>query len=448
MPDEMRRGRSQTIWRYAPGATFRYDERGPWCKTTTINLRDPSRLDGALAEAVRQALVRWKALAPEGLFPDPLTSATKYVVGAPYQVEYELWPLVFTCRVCGRLHYYQTLEAMKRVNGEMGCDTCGDRDRLRQVPFAFVCECGRLETVFAPSHPREHPIVLVNKGNFPESYWYCTTCKRSLSTRPRDGLGFRRCDCAPGKMKRGILLEDGRVYYSQTFDLVAVEPKTLDAWRDNPGLSDLLAGAALGIPSYRPNHLQDLAPRLPENNELSPDLRAVQEELIGQMSGRMSPLEIEAFMQSVAGKVGTDAWTSYREELAPLRIWLSNRDWKAQRQTVEYVFVRDDPATAAIALDGLIEEAQGYEDSSTAQRLANERELAGEIGIVNLRVVQAVPILLAGIGFTRYRQSPGDVDDADASSTGPAATLRPFPEQDGKIPVYVARNDTEGLLWS
>lgn len=445
MPEIMRRGRSQTIWRYTPGATFKYDESGPWCQTTSISLRNPGPLEGALADAVRQALVRWNALPPDGQFPDPETARSKYIVGTPYQVEYELWPLVFTCRRCGRLHYYLTLENMKRSNGEMACDSCGGRDQLRQVPYAFVCECGRLETVFAPPHPRDHPIKLVNKGNFQESYWYCTTCNKSLARAPRDGLGFRRCDCTPGKMKRGILLEDGRVYYSQTFDLVAVEPKTLEAWRDNPGLSDLLIGAAVSIPSYRSSHLQDMAARSPESTEISPELRAMRDVLT--VSGHMSASEIEAALQDVAGKVGGDVWTSYRNELNPLRPWLEDRDWKAQRQTVEYVFVRDDPASAAIPLESLINEARMYGDSGTADRLASEQELAKQIGLVNLCVVQAVPILLAGIGFTRYRQNPGDVDDAGGSAAGPAATLRPFPEQEGRIPIYVARNDTEGLLW-
>lgn len=444
MDDVMRRGRSQTIWRYAPGATFRYGESGAWCQTTGITLRDPKRLQGALAEAVRQALLRWNAIAPAGAFPDPETHPAKYAVGAPYQVTYQLWPLVFTCRRCGRLHYYQTLENLKRSNEALGCDSCKGRDFLRQVPYAFVCECGRLDTVFAPSHPRDHPITLVNKGNFQESYWYCTVCKRSLARTPREGLGFRRCECAPGKMKRGILLEDGRVYYAQTIDLVEVEPKTLDPWRDNAGFSELLLGAVLGIPAYRPSHIQDLASRQPGDHELSPELRAMREELV---AGGMPAEQAEAMVRRVAGRAGADAWTAYETELAPYRGWVGGYDRKSQRRTVEYVFVRDDPSTAAIALDQLICEARDYGDEGTAERLEREREIAGQIGLINLRVVQALPVLLAGIGYTRYKQSPGDTDDGDTASSGPPAALRPYREQDGKIPIYVARNDTEALLY-
>src|SRR5690349_20186198 len=97
---EMKRGRSQGIWRYTPGATCRYNDSGAWCETTEITLQDPKPLDGALASAVSSLLKAWNAISPDK-FPDPQRSPQKFTVGEPYQVSYTLFPLVFVCRHCG-----------------------------------------------------------------------------------------------------------------------------------------------------------------------------------------------------------------------------------------------------------------------------------------------------------------------------------------------------------
>src|SRR5260370_35318224 len=79
-------------------------------------------------------------------------------------------------------------------------------------------------------HEFDHPIELVNKGSFQESFWRCKVCQKPLYKNARDGLGYRHCECSPKKWMRGILLGDSRVYYSQTIDLVEMEPAALDRW--------------------------------------------------------------------------------------------------------------------------------------------------------------------------------------------------------------------------
>lgn len=158
---EMQRGRSQVIWKYMPGSTFRYNENGAWCKVTDVTLRDPSPLSGALAEAVSQMLRRWKAIG-HASFPDPETQSEKYSVGEPFQVMYSVWPTVFICRECGRVHYYRDLQRLLQVNDRLSCMTCKGRDQLRQVPYAYVCECGRIDTVYIPKHANNHLIELVS----------------------------------------------------------------------------------------------------------------------------------------------------------------------------------------------------------------------------------------------------------------------------------------------
>ena len=101
MADVMRRGRSQVLWKYTPGATYRFNDDAGWCQTSEITLRNAGSLDGVLAEAVGHALIRWNAVGVGG-FPDPEHLAHRYVVGEPHHVMYEVWPTVFIA-VCGSL---------------------------------------------------------------------------------------------------------------------------------------------------------------------------------------------------------------------------------------------------------------------------------------------------------------------------------------------------------
>lgn len=430
------------MWRYTPGSTFRYGESGAWCHVTQLTMMNPHPLEGALADALSESLRRWNAI--NGTYPDPAESPGRFIVGDPHDLRYELWPLVFTCRRCGRLHYYQTLENLKRFNERLSCDSCKGQDRLRQVGYGFVCECGQLDTIFAPAHNRDHPIRLVDRRNFRDSYWFCTVCRRPLLSGARAGLGFRQCNCRPGKAKRGVVLEDSRVFYSQTLDLVDIEPTSLEPWRDNPGFSDLLLAAALRIPEYRPSHIQDLARRSPEAG-LSPELTAMRKMLV---EGGMSETQAEAMVRQATSQAGGDVWGGYRQGLAPYRQDPAlDRDWATARRTVEYVFVRDDPAASAVSLDALIDEAVERNFNDVAQRLAGERDLARSLGLVNLRLVAELPILLAAIGYTRWHPAPVVSDDSSGSTPSDPTVLRPFPETDRKIPIYAVRNTTEALLY-
>src|SRR4051812_20403018 len=98
---EMKRGRSQVIWRYSPGYTFRYNENKAWCVVKNVTLKNQEELGGALQEALTRKLQSWEAVGPTG-FPDPMTRPGSYEVGEPFTVMYQLWPLVFVCKLCGK----------------------------------------------------------------------------------------------------------------------------------------------------------------------------------------------------------------------------------------------------------------------------------------------------------------------------------------------------------
>jgi hypothetical protein len=443
MRDEMKRGRSQVLWRYTPGALFRYNESGGWSVSSEIMLKSEEPLTGALATAVQATLSRWNAIGPTG-YPDPVTQPGKYAVGEPLYVRYEAWPTVFSCRLCGKVQYYKDVSSLKAVNDRMACIKCKSSNQLKQIPFAYVHECGRLDTLFVPKCrvDAQHSIELVNKGGFQESFWRCQVCRIPVAGNARAGLGIRNCECGKKKLKRGVTLEDTRAYYPQTVALVDVQSDLLVDWRKHSHFKDLLLAAVLRTKSYKDGDLTTLFAYRPGATKLSPELEATRDVLVQH---GMPLSEAEGIVRKGAKAGGGDRWTSYETSLAPYRNSTINGDWSDARRTIEYVFVRDEPSIGAISLEQLAREAKQVGDIDSAERYERESQLGKALGIERMSVLQTLPILLGAIGFSRYFPSPNEAADSGANAS-PVA-LRPFPHNSNKIPIYVARNTTEAMLY-
>lgn len=387
-------------------------------------------------------LRRWKAIGATG-FPDPDLQPHKYIVGEPLHVMYEVWPLVFMCRACGRIQYYRDIDTLRARNDRLGCPSCKGRDQLKQIAYGYVCECGRKDTLFVPRCPKDkaHSIGLVNKGSFQESYWLCQDCNTPIRGGSREGLGFRRCECAPRKGMRGVPLEDSRAHYSQTVALVDLDSPLLEQWVANPRFSDLLLHAVLDTPAYSRQDLVSLAAWKPSAPGLSPELKATLDAMIASGIDRA---QAESIIKQGIRAGEADPWSRYTTESKLIKDVLAPRDWSQSRQTVEYVFVRDEPTIATLTLSQLIDETAGRGETELVSHLRADALLASQMGFSKLAVVRSLPILLAGYGYTRYFASPRDIADQPGAI---AVSLRPFPLENGKFPLYAAQNTTEGLLY-
>lgn len=440
MQDEMTRGRSQVIWRYMPDSIFRYNGNGAWCRVIDVTMHKTSELKGGLASALIDKLSYWNALGATG-FPDPINQPNKYSVGEPYWVRYDLWPTIFMCSDCKRMHWYQTLSNLKQYNEHLQCRTCGSKgSTLKQISFAFVCECGDMQTIFIPKCPSDnsHPICLKDVGSFQESFWYCQVCKTPIQRDSRDGLGVRACQC--GKTMSGITLIDPRVYYSQTLSIVDIQPEILTTWKENENFPILLLGAVLKISSYKPSDIQNLSRYKTKKDEMSPELLAMKTMLLKQ---GMPEDQVEKLIKQSMEQASSDPWGRYHDELSACKNFVSSYDFANSRQTVEYVFARDEPSTISINLDSLIAQVRSNGDVESYTYLEKTKELAASLGLINMAVIQELPIMLAGIGYSRYFASPIDYD-----GTNNDTKLRPYKiEEGGKIPIYVARNTTEALMY-
>ncbi len=440
MKGQMTRGRSQVLWRYTPGAIFRYNDDNAWCVVTSVQMNKPFPLEGVLADALADKLAFWRAIGPTG-YPDPRSQPHKYIVGEPYWVHYDIWPIVFICKQCKRAHWWNSVEKLTSTNNLLRCRSCGTvNEILTQIPFAFVHECGNIDTPFVHQCPYDskHPVGLVDKRTFQDSYWYCQTCNIHLQKTPKEGLGFRACKC--GKAMRGIILIDPRIYYSQTIAIVDIQPDILNIWQENKDFPTLLLGACLRTPSYKTSDIQNLARHQSNDSSIAPQILAMKNQLL---ESGMPEDKIDEIIKKSSEDPAADPWGQYSADLSACQKYISTFEPAQSRQTLEYVFVRDEPKSMQFTMDNLITEANAKNDNDSALKISNDKDLALSLGLVNLAIVQELPILLAGVGFTRWFPSPLDFD-----GTSNNAELNPYPTNEkGKIPIYVAKNTTEALMY-
>jgi hypothetical protein len=443
--EAMRRGRSRILWKYTPDGTYRYSDNGPWCVTSGINFASKSPLDAALAQALAGALSRWGAV-EERIYPDPLTQASKYVCGEPGNVFFSLWPLVFQCTVagCQTLHYYRDLNSLRSANTMLRCRDCGNTGTFKQVPYIFVCQCGRIETPYVPpcKKDKQHAVQLVDRKGFRESFWRCKVCKTNVLPGKNTGLGFRLCPC--GKAMRGMRLDDPQSYYAQTINIVAVESQTLDAWRKNSRFDLFLAGAALELPRHERAHINDLPSR---RDGSDPSQAATERALRASLEASgLSQSLIEKTLADLSAATGGDVWKAYEEDVSRFENLYIEANFAQHRQTVEYVFVRDDRGCAPLAMDDLLRHARETGEAQAESRYERELDLARSLGIRRLELIQELPLILGAYGYTRYLSDPY-ATVKDAKGVESRATLRPFASVDTQIPIYTARNTTEGLFF-
>lgn len=438
MTRAMKRGRSQVLWRYLPGAVFRYSDTGSWCQVTKVELANSHKLTPSVQDILRYELRRWSAIGP-GRYPDPDNEARRYVEGEPHSVYFDLWPIVFACKRCGRVAFYSELGRLQEVNPRLRCRTCREDYTLLQLRYGLIHQCGRIDPVFLPKHDSAHEIVLLDKGNFRDSAWFCRTCQTYLLQGSRAGLGIRACPCESRQVKSGVTLEDPSVHFSQTMALVDIADDSLEAWRANPRFGDLLLAASVGSPAYRQEHWLDLL-TWRSGTDQEEDHIAKLREVLGPLH---SPEEVDELVQDYKRRIEVDPWEAYDADLPKAKLLASGAGWGQSRRTIEYVFVKSHQPIGTMSLRSLATQAQAH-DASAWDRMQSDQALAGRLGISDLSIIEALPLKLIGFGYTRrYAEPrPSNPDGREAP-----ILLQPYPETgDHRLPIYVTPNTTEGLL--
>lgn len=438
---EMRRAKSQVLFRYTPKSMFRYNETFGWCEVTSIEMRNTQDLSPALCDALGAVLQAWDAVKSDN-YPDPKQHPNKYEVGEPYQVHYTLAPLVFTCKKCRRVQFYVDVDTLTRKNYTLKCWNCQHEDALVQVPYTFIHECGRADTLFVPKHPFNHSVVMNNRGRFQESNWYCQTCNKPLTTPGRQGLGFRACKCGHKQIMRGSTLQDPSVQYTRTISLVDTQDGLLDTIEENAGLASSLLAGLLRTPHYDRKVFDeilkpDVSPHVSDHklDSLRADLRS---------KGITDPVQLEAILSTMQTHlVSPEIERQQHLESDVHSLFGKDSPYlesaKSSRSLLEYLFVRDHSQLQSFELSDLLKQAAEHHDYLAQDRYTDDLAVADRLGMTQLQILEKFPLLLAAVGFSRVYAGP-------QQSKG-VTMLRPFIADRPKIPIYAVRSTTEAFMF-
>lgn len=437
---EMRRAKSQVLFRYTPKSVFRYNETNGWCEVSSIEMKNIRSLPPALKDALWQVLSTWDAIQQDN-FPDPREFPHKYEVGEPYQVHYTLAPLVFFCKQCKRAQWYETIDKLVKVNYALNCRNCENKGTLAQIPYIYIHECGKAENVFIPTHPNNHIVVMNNRGRFQESNWYCETCKEPLTKVGKEGLGRRSCQCGHKKLKKGSTLQDPSVHYTRTISLVDVDDIILESATENTSLGETLLAALLRTTSYLSKDIEDLLTPTSAASELQDKREHARQDLIAK--GITDTKQLDMILDVMVVQMAlpqVDKQQRLKDEIQALLGTSSPliQNAKTSRSLLEYVLVRDHPRMQSWELSSLLSEAQKQDDESASTLYESGKATADQLGLTNLYVQEAFPLLLAAVGYSRVYSSP---------QSGSTAKLRPFITNRPKIPLYAVQSATEALMF-
>lgn len=145
----MKRGKAQVLFNYLPGNTFDYTGQDSIHRVREIDAsarRDFN--EQYLGRRVLNIVKRWRQAGRgsdlgEVGFP---RHKENFQFLEPREVGTEIFPLLFRCTTCERLHTYRSADELSTYNSELQCkhDSCDGE--IQQHQFVFIHECGNIET--------------------------------------------------------------------------------------------------------------------------------------------------------------------------------------------------------------------------------------------------------------------------------------------------------------
>ena len=437
-----KRGQTQVLYGFLPGAIFEHDDYG-FCRVTEVDLDREDRLnEGALFDAVGDLLYQWSDEELRAGFPDPRDGRNRryYAPGAPSAVRFVPYPTLLECRRCGRVH---RLRDLRRGGGAVqpgDCPNCSGV--LAQLRYAQAHNCGRVEELYRRTcsvHGAAY-VTFFDTGRVATARWRCGACGGAEIGR----LRMTPCQCAyssrvaQAPYERGLKtvpLTDPALYLTHVVPFVNFDEEQERRLQGEPHTASLVLARAWGLLDERVSVVVERRRSVRGRDSTSEEQDRVGEEMARELEKidpdhpmvlkwresreRSKTPPGEEAIETVAGLLGG---ATPREQDPP------------PRQLVEHAATTDslstvDCATAAAWMRERGDEG-GARNLEVAQDLARE-----ELGIAELRAVDDFPIALCAVGYTRITRDPT------------RSVLTPFKGGDsrGRTPLYVVASETEGI---
>lgn len=440
----MSRGLSQVLFNYLPERTFDYDRGACIGKVFELRLAPVKGIDvDRLCAAIESYLKRWGDRIAEFDVRKPHL----LLFGRPTRVLFNLFPLTFQCGRCDCIKAFEKEDAFVKNGGVGKCLNCGATDRFEQIYHVLVHECGYMAGLFPRKCPKCHSqerIALDLRGSQQarDFRWLCKRCGVPAGPVQRPCPNCKHGPAEDGEGEpmrpanmRVIPHRANNAYYPHNITVLNLPTEQTSALRDHPQRDQILASAVIQ-----------------ERYDLAELLRAV-----GTDGGKAPSEDVDGLLDGLSADEQADIRRSL-ERLATLRRQQSQR-------TADAIVA----SAAALGENGWLEVLE-FLNVHTLKRVGPEQlrrqietrhpgrgilvdrfaELATDVGLSDVQLVQDFPVVTAVFGYTRVSYEPEAEVAANVIKTefrGFSPLMTGPQEQKRKTPVFVDNAATEALMF-
>jgi len=411
------RGLNQVMYKYPPGATFSHPRHDTIEKVTRI-LGEEVDLSNK-EELIQRVYQRFQANegGTRGVL-EPTT--TNYCIVKPELVLSEIFPRIFRCDDCGKLHDYTgrrrwDIDDLERHNGE--CQNCSGR--LFQVHHVFLCpNCSEMRSFTYPlcQSCRDSYMYLDDEADQYKNFrWLCKSCDTQVETGTYGG--FAICDICDTQMVPSVHSgsQTHRVQSFTQVDLSGADVYTASLADDE--IDALILGSYFD---------------LFDEGDTIEELAEASGGTLDKDSNEMDEEEREE-VRDLARRGIISLDRSERREAIITEIDERFPDETVSPNLKNYIMLRETV------------ELQSASDSGPSTR-AND--LMDKMGIQLIDVTSEFPLLAASFGYKRTFNDQEENSDPDdpLPAVRPYNMIDPADDDNWQIPIYINRTETEALL--
>ena len=429
----MKRGKAQVLFNYLPGNTFDYTGKSGIHRVEGINTVERSDLDvGYIGRQVLNKVNAWRS-GDYGAVGFP-QYADSFQLVEPREVTTSIYPLLFRCMTCERIHSYQDTHELARYNRSLNCKNSGCSGNLQQHQFIFVHECGEMRSPYPGQCSRcnsydDWTFETYGSQRFRNARWRCLNCQNESEIE-----AWCDCDLPNSRMQLAVHRASSAFQPHHITVINIGHGSAADASR--PRFGKKVFAKYLGLttnPIERidldSRRVSDERERVENQLETYRDMHESQEgALADQIAQEIEDLEAElAEMDDGDEPLG--------DEVAGLIPFLDTDGDVSQggQQAVVDVFQYynlTEQLEQRTAREIILEAGSDTPQSKQRRQVRADRlkDQFEDMGIGNVAFVEDFPITNVVFGFTRINRDPDDsrlvaFNEADVDSSGNGTPL-------------------------
>jgi len=429
----MERGKAQVLFNYLPGNTFDYTGKSGIHRVEGVNVVERSDLDvGYIGRQVLNKVNAWRS-GDHGAVGFP-QYADSFQLVEPREVTTSIFPLLFRCTTCERIHSYQDTGELANYNRSLRCNHSGCSGSIQQHQFVFVHECGAIRSPYPGQCSRcnsydDWTFETYGSQRFRNARWLCLNCQNESEIE-----AWCNCDLPTNKMQLTVHRASSAFQPHHITVINIGHGSAADA--STPRFGKQVFAKYLGLTDNPIERIDLESRRVSDERERIENKLETYREMYESQEGALAE-EIAQEIEELEAELAEmdDGDKPLGDEVAGLIPFLNADDEVSQagQQAVVDVFQYYNltEELAQRTARQIILEAGADTPQSKQRRQARADRLGDQfddMGIDHVSFVEDFPITNVVFGYTRINREPDDsrlvaFNEADVDSSGSGTPL-------------------------